>query len=410
MNIGWISSSLPYLPSRGGFRISGANLIPRLSRRHSIDLISLLRDDDERHVDWIANYCNSVVTIPVRNATLLRRIAGSVSGYAFGKHLRCLVELESAVRSGFESRRWDVIHVEGGFVGGLIPVNLPTAKVLAVHDAEVLRAREMLQCSISLRDRLRHTARRYYEQRYERLVYPRFQRCVMVAERDVAFNRTLVPNATFAMIPYGVDVDYFCPLRIEKEPSALVFHGHLGYPPNIQAAIEFADQILPVILREVPNLTFHLVGASPAREIRNLALRREIKLSADLPDLRSALASAQVYVCALRYGTGIKNKILEAMAMQLPIVGYRGSMAGIECTPGRDLIVANTPEEFAIAVLDLLRRPERARELAQAGRKLVETKYSWASMAVAYESLYQEVIAERNAGRKREALDNLVEV
>jgi glycosyltransferase involved in cell wall biosynthesis len=232
----------------------------------------------------------------------------------------------------------------------------------------------------------------------------------MVAERDVAFNRVLVPNAKFAMIPYGVDVDYFHPLPIEKEPAALVFHGHLGYPPNVQAAIEFGDQILPLILREVPNLIFHLVGASPVGEIRKLALRRGIKLSADLPDLRSALSSAQLYVCALRYGTGIKNKILEAMAMQLPIVGYPGSMAGIECTPGRDLIVANTPEQFAIEVLDLLRRPKRASQLAQAGRKLVEEKYSWASMAVAYENLYQQVIAERNAGRAWEGLEKPVEV
>jgi hypothetical protein len=99
----------------------------------------------------------------------------------------------SALRSGFERKHWDVLHAEGGFVGGIVPSDLPVAKVLAVHDAEVLRAQEILKCDVNFRDRLRYTTRTYYERRYQRLVYPRFERCVFVAERDMVFNQSIDP-------------------------------------------------------------------------------------------------------------------------------------------------------------------------------------------------------------------------
>lgn len=404
MKIGWISSSLPYLPSRGGFRISGANLIQRLSRRHTIDLISILREDDATHLGWVDKYCQSVVTIPLKSPGIPGRATNFISTYAFGKQLNGRPELQTATNRGFQSRQWDVLHVEGGFAGGIVPTELPLAKVLSVHDAEVLRAEEMLNCELRFSQKVRYTVRKVTEPRYERLVYPRFERCVMFANRDCEFNRRLIPQAKFTVIPNGIDLDYYWPQSVEKEAHTLVFHGHLSYPPNVQAALEFANDVFPFIQAQLPDAVFHLVGAGPVPEIRALAARPGIRLSADLPDLRAALCSAHIYVCPVRYGTGIKNKILEAMAMQLPIVGYPGSMAGIECVPDEHLFVVAQPEEFAEKVLALLRSPDLAERTARAGRRLVEEKYSWDARAIAYEQLYKQVIAERrtaNNGHNR---------
>jgi glycosyltransferase involved in cell wall biosynthesis len=107
------------------------------------------------------------------------------------------------------------------------------------------------------------------------------------------------------------------------------------------------------------------------------------------------VCEANVYVSAIRYGTGLKSKILEALAMRMPIVCYPGSAVGIDCVSGQHLLVADTPEEFAAHVVNLLRDPARAEQLAASGRQLVEQHYSWESRARAYEDLYQEVIAER---------------
>ena len=166
-----------------------------------------------------------------------------------------------------------------------------------------------------------------------------------MAEPDLREVRKTVPNAKVDLIPYGTDTDYFYPVDVSKQPETLVFHSHLGYPPNIEAALEFANEIFPLIRQEAPNTVFHLVGANPGPKILELATRPGIKISANLPDLRTAVCSAGIYVCAIRYGTGLKSKMLEAMAMQMPIVGYHpGSTVGIDCVYGEHLLAATTPQ------------------------------------------------------------------
>ncbi len=393
MNIAWVSSSPPHWPATGGFSLIGGNLIPLLARRHTVDLVTLVRPGEEVHLDWARQHCASIETIPADRHSLPLRLGNFLSGFLWGKNLIHRNEMEAILRAGLRQRHWDILHVEGGFVAGLIPEDLPIPKVLAVHDAEVLRAQEMLQCKLSLRARMDYTARRYREPRYERLVYPKFAQCIMLSERDVAFNRKLVPLAKFCAIPNGIDCKYYHPLSVEKDPLSVAFHGNLSYAPNVDAAMEFADHILPLIRRAQPAVTLHLVGATPAREVEKLALQPGIRLSANLPDLRSALCSSMIYVSALRHGTGIKNKILEALAMELPIVCYEASTAGIGCTPGKHLLVAENETDFAAKVLELLRNPQRAREIARAGREFVVENYSWESRAAAYEQIYQRVAA-----------------
>lgn len=395
MNIGFVSQALPYLPSRGGFRLYGGNLIRQLSRRHQIHLISLLIDDDVEHLDWARQYCASVRTIPVRGSTRLLTPLSVLHSHFYGTPLRQLWPMRRLLRDS--AIDWDVIHVEGGYAGGLVQPALPIAKVLSLHDSWTLRCSEMLKCAQSVREKLYYRFLSYEEPRYERFIYPRYERCTVVAEPDVREVRRTVPNARVDLIPYGTDTAYFHPVPVEKQQHTLVFHSHLGYAPNIEAAVEFADDILPLVRQRVPDATFHLIGAQPDAKITELASRPGIRISANLPDLRPAVCSGQVYVCAIRHGTGLKSKMLEAMGMRMPIVGYPGSVVGLSGVHGKHYLVAQNPQEFADHVVDLLQHPARAETLAQAGRKLVETDYSWESRARAYEDLYRSVIGEREA-------------
>ncbi len=402
MNIGFISQALPYLPSRGGFRLYGGNLIRCLCRRHQVDLISLLREDDDQHLDWARQYCASVNTIPANGAILPLRVANFLAAYVWGKPLHYRTQVSAILDNGLQSKKWDVLHIEGAYAAGLVAAELPIAKVLSLHDSWTLRCEEMLKCSQSFREKAYYTLLKYQEPRYERLVYPRYEAVTVVAAPDVKAVRETVPDANVVLTPYGTDTEYFHPVPVEKHQHALVFHSHLGYAPNIEAALEFANDIFPLILRQVPDATFHLVGADPAPKIQALASRPGIRLSANLPDLRPAVCSACVYVCAIRHGTGLKSKVLEAMAMRMPIVGYHpGSTVGIDCVYGKHLLAAENPREFAADVVDLLRHPEKADQMAQAARELVEEKYSWESRAHAYEALYERVIQERRAASNR---------
>jgi len=393
MNIGMVTEELPYLPSAGGFRLYGANLIRGLSRRHRVDLISLVQDGDERHLDWARTYCASVRVIPVKTLGRWSAAASLLSAHLWGKPLRQRAEMAHMLKTYADD--WDVMHVEGEYVGGLLPP-LAFPKILSVHDSWTLKCEEMLKCSQSLKETLYYRMMCWHEPRYERLVYPRFQRVVVVAERDQEAVRKTVPNSRVTVIGNGTDTHYFHPVPVEKD-STMVFHGHLGYAPNVQAACEFVEEVLPLVRREVPDATFHLVGASPHPKIEALARRPGIRLSANLPDLRAAVCSARVYVSPIRHGTGVKNKILEAMAMRLPIVCSPDSIDGIRCVPGTHLMVARTPAECASHILGLLSRPHEADRLAASARTWVEQEYSWESRIHAYEALYEQAINERTS-------------
>jgi polysaccharide biosynthesis protein PslH len=399
MNIGFISQSLPYLPSADGFRLIGANLLRHLGSHHRIDLVSLLTEDDANHLGWPRAHCATINTIRTRSFSPFRKTLNLTSALLRGRQLHYRPELNAMLRRLSHQFSWDVMHVEGGFVAGLIDdISLPA--VLSLHDAFSLRCSEMLRCSRSVRERAYYSILRYLEPRYARRLYPLFARCVFVAQRDCTAVQALVPDSHCVVIPNGVDTEYFRPVATAKGPL-LVFHGNLGYAPNVDAVLTFVHDIMPRIVRRVPEIVLHLVGATPSQAILDLVTHPRVRLSANLPDLRAAVSAATVYVCAVRHGSGIKNKILEAMAMQRPIVSYPAALDGIDCRPGEHLLTATSPDEFSDHVLMLLRCPERASDLGSAARKYVEENYSWESRAHAYEHLYAAIIRENTGGRRR---------
>jgi glycosyltransferase involved in cell wall biosynthesis len=327
--------------------------------------------------------------------SLVGRLANTLSEVFSGKSLHYRRQFMAMLQYGISERKWDVLHVEGAFVGALLDSDLPIPKVLSVHDSWTLRAAEMVKCAQSLREKTYYTLLSLYEPRFERLLYPRFERCTVVAQPDLDEVRKVAPKARVDLIPYGTDSEYFHDVGINKETTSLVFHSHLGYAPNVEASLEFANDIFPLVQAQIPEARLHLIGAKPGPSIMDLANRPGIKISADLPDLRAAVCSGEVYVSAIRHGTGLKSKILEAMAMRMPIVCYPASAVGIACEHGRELLIAQNNREFAAYVVELLRNPERRESLATAARALVERHYSWESRAQMYEELYQRVILER---------------
>jgi glycosyltransferase involved in cell wall biosynthesis len=358
-------------------------------------LVSFLVDDDAAHLDWPQQYCASVHTVAVPRKNVLLAPASALSAYLWGRPLQKRRPVVERLRR--HVGEWDVLHVEGGYMGGVVPEDLPVAKVLSLHDSWTLRCDEMLQCVQTVKEKLYYRMLSFHEPRYERLVYPRFDRCTVVAPPDVEAVHKTVPDCTVALIPYGTDTEYFHPVDVPKDEHTLVFHSHLGYAPNIEAALEFANDIFPLVRKQVPKAVFHLVGANPDPKVLGLAARPGIRISANLPDLRPAVCAGQVYVCAIRHGTGLKSKMLEAMAMRLPIVGYPGATVGLTVEHGVHVFEAKTPEQFAAYTVDLLRHPDRAERMAEAGRRLVEEQYSWESRAHAYEVLYERVIEERRS-------------
>ena len=392
MRIRFITEGLPYVPARDGYRMYSGNLLRALARRHDIELLTLIDACDVDRIDLVRPYCASVTVVPRERRTLPRKIAGMVSVYLGGRYRN----IERRLREAAAKRRLDhcdVTHVEGSLMAGAVTPDMAPG-VLSVHDSETLRCQEMALCTEDPKLKLYYRLLERYASRYQRLAYPRFARCVVVAERDRQAIRQVVPDCRVEVIPHGLDTDYFHPMSVQKEPCQLVFHGNLSFPPNVDAVHGFLEEVLGPVRSQLPGTTFHVIGADPVPAIRELDTRGDVRLSANLEDLRPSVCAGAVYVCPVRRGGGLKNKLLEAMAMAMPIVCYPASADAIEGIDGRHFLIARTPKQFAELVVSLLRNPSRGTALGLEGRRLVMEEYSWDSRARTYERLYQAVLDE----------------
>ena len=214
----------------------------------------------------------------------------------------------------------------------------------------------------------------------------------MIAEKDRQVLLSLQPKLAVDVIPNGIELERF-PWRSEgRERQSLLFVGNYEYPPNQDAARLLVDRVLPQIWRELPEAKLRLVGNNPPDWLKERADAR-IEVTGQVPEVQPYLAKATAFVCPLRIGAGLKNKLLEALAMGIPVVATALSLDGINVTDGESAIIAEQ-DEMAGATMKLLSDEGLRRRLSQRGRQLVESEYTWQQTASRYEQLYTEITRE----------------
>jgi sugar transferase (PEP-CTERM/EpsH1 system associated) len=205
---------------------------------------------------------------------------------------------------------------------------------------------------------------------------------VSPAEAELFRTRAGVASADVRAVTNGIDLDFYDPaasftkLQGSYHPL-IVFTGQMDYRPNVQAVAAFADQCLPALLAERPDLCFAIVGREPSAAVLRLGDRPGIIVTGSVPDVRTWLAAANVVVAPLRIGRGIQNKVLEAMAMARPVVASAAAFHGIDARRGRDLIVADSSGEQVGAILSLLADPKSAMAMGAAARRRMIARYRW---------------------------------
>jgi glycosyltransferase involved in cell wall biosynthesis len=184
------------------------------------------------------------------------------------------------------------------------------------------------------------------------------------------------------VINTGVDVDYFQPIPVEETPNSLVFTGSMDWLPNEDAILYFVDAIFPLIKRQCPEVSLEVVGRSPSRKLQALAEKEKgLRLTGWVEDIRPFVARGSLCIVPLRIGGGTRLKIFEAMAMSKAVVSTTIGAEGLPVQAGENILLADTPKDFAAAVLSLLRDPIQRNRLGSAARTLVQEKYSWTKVA-----------------------------
>jgi glycosyltransferase involved in cell wall biosynthesis len=237
--------------------------------------------------------------------------------------------------------------------------------------------------------------------RYESRLLERFERVLVTSPHDrdalARLASTTEANDRLCVLPNGVDLDYFKPLDLPRDPATIIFSGKMSYHANIAAAIDLARQIMPHVWQQRPTAKLVLAGKDPAPELLALAADPRIVVTGTVPDLRPYLAQATVAVSPIRYGVGIQNKVLEAMAMATSSVASSQATSALQVQAGRDLLTADSPETLAQAIVELLTHDALRQSIGQAGRHYVETYHDWNGAAETLAGVYQAAIAETKA-------------
>jgi hypothetical protein len=195
------------------------------------------------------------------------------------------------------------------------------------------------------------------------------------------------------VIPNGVDTDAFAFSRNGRDSNTIVFVGNMGYHPNVDAAVWFAESVWPTIKQSRPNLKLLIVGARPAPAVSALASRfPDVVVTGPVPSVLEYLHKGAIAICPLRCGSGMQNKVLEAMAAGTPIVATSIANLAIGGRNEKELMVADRPEAFAAAVSALLDAPKRRETIADNARAFVEA-FSWRQHARAFNDVYRRIIA-----------------
>jgi len=230
--------------------------------------------------------------------------------------------------------------------------------------------------------------------RYEATICRLADQVVVVSEADRAALQQLVSGLEVTVVPNGVDIEFYndqlksghC---LDIGPRSLVFTGKMDFRPNVDAVLWFCQEVLPLVRGQMSDVRFYIVGQSPHRRVLRLAEDPAVTVTGYVDDVRPYIAGASVYVVPLRIGGGTRLKLLEAMAMGRAIVSTSLGCEGFEeLGSGRELSVADTPDEFAQQVIELLGDAPRRERRGQAARRFVEERYDWRLIVPRLEQVY----------------------
>ena len=210
--------------------------------------------------------------------------------------------------------------------------------------------------------------------RYEAAIFDDFDVRSIISEPD----RNLFPHPKrdeILIIPNGVDHDFFKPMEREKQYD-LVFTGNMSYPPNVNAVEYLADEIMPIVWKTLPDTKLYIAGATPDPKVKKAASDKII-VSGWLDDIRDAYAQSRVFIAPMRIGTGLQNKLLEAMSMRLPAITSPLANASLGAKPDEEILIGSNAQEMAQHIFTLLTDKEKADRLAQAGFDFTNRVYDW---------------------------------
>ena len=379
-----------YLPHLGYHAGAGRmfHLIRRLARHHQVSLLTFVENREEiPRAEPLREFCSSVRTV-LRDPDYIKSLYIYEPFDAFFS-----TPFREALWEEMEREDYDLIHYEYAQMAAYILPACPIPQVLTEHEVNYAA------CRIQARLRRNWVQKIFWFYNYMQVMQRevrlmrRPDKLICMTPKDAGFFAGLVEDRRLAVIPTGVDLDHYDPrqCRLPEEFGSMVFVGSFNHHPNCEAMLFFCHEVLPAIRKVIPDARLYIVGANPPGEISALATHRQVVVTGFVEDLRPYLTRASIYVVPLRLGVGIRGKILEAWAMERPVIATSLACAGLPAMHGENVWMADSAAEIQSGILKLFADEELRRRLGRSGRRIAEAQFSWDTATDQLEALYRQV-------------------
>jgi glycosyltransferase involved in cell wall biosynthesis len=382
----FVNFHLPY-PIEQGIDIRVINLLESFSRRFEVDLVCKVGSKNNlKHVSQVTKYCKRVEAFlaPNRKSTLHRLIykilfcfSSLFKGTPNILFYNNLSGIKKKILGLIQNNHYDILFFEYWFWDKKVVQAGNGLKVVDTNDVQFQRERQISEkkSRILYHPFKRQKMNQYMEMELEHLNL--FDLMIVTNEEDKKTLREhLGTQKEIKVFFTGTDTDYFSPRRIETEDDNLVFYGAMNNLMNIDGILYLSKKIMPFIWDKKKNTKLMVVGSNPPEEIRALASDPRITVTGYVKDVRDYLAMGRVVVLPLRMEYGHRGRIFEVMAMGIPLVVTPQAIKGMEIRNGEGLLIEESPQSFAQAVLTILEDPSYAEELGMRGRKVTLEKFS----------------------------------
>ena len=379
-------------PLEKGDKLRAYNQIKQLAKNNEIILCAL---NDDKKVDKQAAfqamqpYCTSVTFIDLPKIGILFNVFRS---YLYGLPIQCgyfySSKAKKKVHQLIEHHKPDMLFGQLLRVAPYLhKVKIP--KTIDYQDVFSMGMKRRAEIAGIL-------TKPFFEMEYNRLrkyenkVFDEFDVKTIISEPDRE-NIDHPEKDKILIVPNGVDHEYYKPQEREKIYD-IVFTGNMGYAPNVNAVEFLAYEIMPKVWEKIPSAKLYIAGAQPDMKVKKTACENII-VSGWIDDMRDAYAQSRIFIAPMRIGTGLQNKLLEAMSMKIPCITTALANGSLHAENGKEILVDNNSSELAADIVFMLQRPDKAAEIAEEGYNFVNRVYDWSAATKIMEDAMKQVIS-----------------
>jgi polysaccharide biosynthesis protein PslH len=398
VNILFLAPRFP-LPADTGGKIRTLNILKQLAKENTVHLAAFsFEKGDAALAGELQKLGIEVTLVPMKESSFFQKVIGIYFlSIPFSLAKYKTKEMMRTVRRLMKDKHFDAVHVDHLHMAHYIRLFPNIPRMLDEHNVEykILERCEEVEKSPVKRHAYHDQAVKMWT--FEADMAQKFQ-CVFACSEDdrVLLNRITSGMIPIHVIPNGVDTEFFQPSKPKTGmEDALVFTGSMDWLPNDDGITYFCQEILPLVWQSKSDVKLYVVGKNPSAAVRELAEKdKRVIITGRVDDVRPYIERSKVFIVPLRIGGGTRLKILEAMSMEKAVVSTTIGAEGIKHTKDVNIALADSPPQFAQAILDLIAQPRKIEAMGAEGRKLVCKQYDWNVVGEKLNAIYEKAIHE----------------